>query len=341
MSVQFKDYYKILGVSKSATAKEIKAAYRKLARKWHPDVNPTKKKESEEKFKEVAEAYEVLGDADKRKTYDTLGPDWQSRAQQPPPGYQQWTQGGPGGVHFDNGEFGDAGFSDFFQTFFGNFGRTPGAPTTSGRRGQRGMRGQDIESEFSLGLREAYAGGQRSLSLQSQAQCPRCHGTGTENGKLCHQCHGTGAVTSQRTLDVTIPAGVRDGQRIRLAGQGGPGMGGAQSGDLYLIVRIARDSTFERRGDDLYEEHPVSVYTLVLGGEITVPTMTGQIDVKVPAGSQNGRTLRIGGKGMPRVAASGGGFGDLYVKLVAQVPTNLTADERELFAKLAEMAKAR
>jgi DnaJ-class molecular chaperone len=340
MSVQFKDYYKILGVSKAATAKEIKAAYRKLARKWHPDVNPTKKKESEEKFKEIAEAYEVLGDADKRKTYDTLGPDWQSRAQQPPPGYQQWTQGGPGGVHFENGDFADAGFSDFFQTFFGNFGRTPGASPTTGRRAQRGMRGQDIESELSLSLREAFAGGQRSLSLQSQTQCPRCHGTGTENGKLCHQCHGTGAVTSQRTLDVTIPAGVRDSQRIRLAGQGGPGMGGAQSGDLYLIVRIARDPTFERRGDDLYEEHPVSVYTLVLGGEITVPTMTGHIDVKVPAGSQNGRTLRITGKGMPKVGAAVT-FGDLYVKLMAQVPTTLTAEERDLFTKLAEMAKAR
>ncbi|HEY5093519.1 MAG TPA: J domain-containing protein [Candidatus Eremiobacteraceae bacterium] len=340
MSVQFKDYYKVLGVPKTAATKEIKSAYRKLARKWHPDVNPTKKKESEDKFKEIAEAYEVLGDAEKRKTYDTLGPDWQSRAQ-PPPGYQQWsTQGGPQGVHFGNGEFADEGFSDFFQQFFGNFGHTPGAPTTAGRRGQRGRRGQDIESEFSLSLREAYAGGQRSLSLQSQTQCPRCHGTGTENGKLCHQCHGTGAVNSQRTLDVTIPPGVRDGQRIRLSGQGGPGMGGGQSGDLYLIVRITRDPTFERRGDDLYEEHPVSVYTLVLGGEITVPTMTGHIDVKVPAGSQNGRTLRIGGKGMPRVAA-GGGFGDLYVKLVAQVPTNLTDDERELFKQLAEKAKAR
>jgi DnaJ-class molecular chaperone len=189
-------------------------------------------------------------------------------------------------------------------------------------------------------LREAYAGGQRTLSLQSQAQCPRCHGTGTENGKLCHECHGTGAVNTQRTLDVTIPPGVRDSQRIRLAGQGGPGMGGGQNGDLYLIVRIARDPTFERRGDDLYEEHPVSVYTLVLGGEITVPTMTGQIDVKVPSGSQNGRTLRMTGKGMPKVGVTGG-YGDLYVKLAAQVPTSLTTEERELFKQLAEMAKAR
>jgi|SRR5450755_758330 len=337
MSVQFKDYYKTLGVSKSATAKEIKAAYRKLARKWHPDVNPTKKKESEEKFKEVAEAYEVLGEADKRKTYDSLGPDWQSRAHSPPPGYQRWSgQGGPQGIHFENGDFADAGFSDFFQSFFGG---SPAGVSGSGRRAARGMRGQDVESELNLALREAFAGGQRTLSLQTQTQCPRCHGTGTENGKLCHQCHGTGAVAAQRTLDVTIPPGVRDGQRIRLTGQGGPGMGGGQNGDLYMIVRIASDGTFERRGEDLYEEHPVSVYTLVLGGEITVPTMTGHIDVKVPAGSQNGRTLRIAGKGMPRVGSSG--FGDLYVKLIAQVPTNITDDERELFKKLAEMAKAR
>jgi molecular chaperone DnaJ len=343
MAVQYKDYYKILDVPKSATAKEIKSAYRKLARKWHPDVNPNKKKEAEEKFKEVAEAYEVLGDPEKRKTYDTLGPDWQSRAQAPPPGYGQWPGGmGAQSVHFENGDFEDAGFSDFFQAFFGNIGRTAGGPggAANVRRGQRGMRGQDVESELHLSLREAYSGGPRSISLQTQTACPRCHGTGSDNGKLCHQCRGTGTVAAQRTLDVSIPAGVRDGQRIRLTGQGGPGLGGGQNGDLYMVVRLGRDPIFERRGDDLHVEHPVSVYTLVLGGEITVPTLTGQIDVKVPPGSQNGRTLRVTGKGMPRVG-SGGGFGDLYVKLAAQVPTNLTDAERELFKQLADLAKAR
>jgi DnaJ-class molecular chaperone len=336
MPVQYKDYYKILGVPKTANAKEIKSAYRKLAREWHPDVNPTRKKQAEEKFKDISEAYEVLGNAEKRKTYDTLGSDWQQQARSRPQGGQYTTgTNGPGGVHFNFDDLGDSGFSEFFQTFFGGLGRSesPG----SGRR-SRGMRGADVEYELPLSLREAYSGGTHSISLQTEIACPRCHGTGTENGKLCHECRGAGAIPTQKTLDVTIPAGVRDGQRIRLAGQGGPGMGGSPNGDLYLIARIGADPTFERRGDDLYVDQPVSIYTLVLGGEVTVPTMTGRIDVKVPVGSQNGRVLRVPGKGMPK---SGGGSGDLYVRLIAQVPTMLTDRERELFKELAEQAKSR
>ncbi len=336
MPVQFKDYYKTLGVAKTATAKEIKSAYRKLARQWHPDVNPTRKKDAEEKFKEISEAYEVLGDAEKRKTYDTLGPDWQQRARSSPGAQYTRTSNGPaGGFNVDFEDLGDSGFSEFFQTFFGGLGRSN--PSGAGRR-TRGMRGADAEYDLPLSLREAYSGGTRSIALQTETACPRCHGTGEENGKLCHVCRGSGTVATQKTLDVSIPAGIRDGQRIRLAGQGGPGMGGAPNGDLFLIARIASDDAFERRGDDLYVEQPVSVYTLVLGGEVTVPTMTGRIDVKVPAGSQNGRVLRIPGKGMPK---SGGAFGDLYVRLSAQVPTMLTDRERELFKELAELAKAR
>jgi len=335
MSVQFKDYYKTLGVSKTATAKEIKSAYRKLAREWHPDVNPTRKKQAEDKFKEISEAYEVLGDVQKRKTYDSLGSDWQQRARSQPGPQYSGRSNGPGGAQFDFDDLGDSGFSEFFQTFFGGLGRSNAAGTT---RKPRGMRGSDAEYELPIALREAYAGGTRSISLQTETACPRCHGTGTENGKLCHECRGAGTIPTQKTLDVTIPAGVRDGQRIRLAGQGAPGMGGAPNGDLYLILRIGADPSFERRGDDLYVDQPVSVYSLVLGGEVTVPTMTGRIDVKVPAGSQNGRVLRVPGKGMPK---HGGGNGDLYVRLSAQVPTMLTDRERELFEELAEMAKAR
>lgn len=336
MPVQFKDYYKILGVPKKATAKEIKSAYRKLAREWHPDVNPTRKKQAEEKFKDISEAYEVLGDAAKRKTYDELGPDWQQRVRQQPQsgGYRQ-TANGPGGVHVDFGDFEDSGFSDFFQQFFGGLGRNADG---RGGSGVRGMRGSDSEVELPLALRDAYSGGSRSFTLQTAVACPRCHGSGLENGKLCHDCRGSGTIPSQKTLEVKIPAGVRDGQRIRLAGQGGPGMGGDPSGDLYLLVRIAPDPVFERRGDDLAIDQPVSVYSLVLGGEVTVQTMTGRIDLKVPAASQNGRVLRVPGKGMPK---AGGGFGDLYVKLVANVPTVLTDRERELFSELAELAKAR
>jgi DnaJ-class molecular chaperone len=336
--VQFKDYYKTLGVPKTASTKEVKSAYRKLAREWHPDVNPTRKKQAEEKFKEISEAYEVLGDAEKRKTYDTLGPDWQQRVRNAPSGSYRPGPNGPadrGGVHVDFEDLGDSGFSDFFQEFFGGLGRSA---ARGGTGGMRGMRGADSEAELPITLREAFSGGSRSFSLQTAVTCPRCHGTGTENGKLCHQCRGAGTIPSQKTLEVKIPAGVRDGQRIRLAGQGGPGMGGGPSGDLYLIVRIATDPAFERRGDDLTVEQPVSVYSLVLGGEVTVPTMTGRIDLKVPAASQNGRVLRVPGKGMPK---SAGSAGDLYVRLVAQVPTMLTDRERELFKELAELAKAR
>jgi molecular chaperone DnaJ len=175
--------------------------------------------------------------------------------------------------------------------------------------------------------------------VQTQARCPRCGGTGTVNGKLCHECRGTGTIDVTKTLDVTIPRGVRDGQRIRLAGQGGLGFCGGPNGDLYLVVHLAHDPIFERRGDDLSEEHPVSVYTLVLGGETTVPTMTGKIDMRIPPQSQNGRVLRVPGKGMPKLR--GGGDGDLYVKVVAELPTQPTDEERELWQRLAEMAKAR
>lgn len=332
MPVQYKDYYKTLGVGKTASAKEIKAAYRKLARQWHPDVHSTKKKEAEEKFKEISEAYEVLSDPEKRKTYDTLGPDWQQRArdfQGGPQGYQYQTP--PGGVQFDFGDLGDGGFSEFFQTFFGNIGRTPSA----GARGRRIARGADAESSIELSLRDAYSGGKRTLNLQTHTTCPRCHGTGNDKGKLCSQCHGAGVVITTKSLEVTIPAGVRDGQRIRLAGQGEPGPGGGQSGDLYLVVHIEPDPTFTRKGDDISVEQPVDVYTMVLGGEVTVPTMAGKIALKVPAHSQNGRKLRVAGKGMPKLR--GGGYGDFYVTLVAHLPTHLSDEERDLFRKLADL----
>jgi len=336
MPVQYKDYYQTLGVSKSANAKEIKAAYRKLARQWHPDVNPTKKKEAEEKFKEISEAYEVLSDPEKRKTYDTLGPDWQQRARDAAgaPGYPYQYQTPPGGVHFDFGDVGDGGFSEFFQTFFGNIGRaTTGAGSA---RGRRAARGADAESTIELTLRDAYSGGKRTVTLQTHGTCPRCHGTGNEKGKLCPQCHGAGIVISTKTLEVTIPAGVRDGQRIRLAGQGEPGPGGGPNGDLYLVVHIAPDPTFARKGDDLSVEQPVEFYTLALGGEVRVPTMSGNITLKVPAQSQNGRKLRVSGKGMPRLR--GGGHGDFYVTLVARMPTHVSDEERALLQKLADLA---
>jgi DnaJ-class molecular chaperone len=333
MPVQYKDYYKILGVPKTATTKEIKAAYRKLAREWHPDVNPTRKKEAEEKFKEISEAYEVLSDPDKRKTYDSLGADWQQRARDFAGGVRYGTGAPDGGVHFDFGDLGDGGFSEFFQTFFGGMGRSTGFGTRTRR-----SRGDDVESTLDLTLREAYAGGKRTLSLQTEAACPRCRGTGNDRGKLCHDCRGTGTVQTQKSLEVTIPAGVHEGQRIRLTGQGRPGIGGGANGDLYLVVHILPDPVFTLKGEDLYVEQPVPIYTLALGGEVEVPTMTRPITVKVPPGSPNGRRLRIPGKGMPKRS---GGYGDLYVTLVAQMPTQLSERERELFRQLAELAQKR
>jgi DnaJ-class molecular chaperone len=338
MPLQYKDYYEILGVPKTASAKDIKSAYRKLARKWHPDVNPTKKKEAEEKFKEIAEAYDVLNDSEKRKRYDTLGPNWQQQAQNF--GYRGYQPGGDG-VHVEFSDLDDeeGGFSDFFRTFFSDFAPRGAGRTTTRTSGRRGIRGNDAEYGIELTLRDAYSGGTRQLTVQTQARCPRCGGTGTVDGKLCHECRGTGTVSVTKTLDITIPRGVSDGQRIRLAGQGGLGFGGGPSGDLYLVVHIAHDPLFERRGDDLYEDHPVSVYSLVLGGETTVPTLTGKIDMKVPASSPNGRVLRIPGKGMPRLR--GEGNGDLYVKLDAELPSKPTEKERELWVQLADLAKVR
>jgi DnaJ-class molecular chaperone len=228
MAVKFQDYYDVLGVPRTATADEIRKEYRKLARKHHPDVNPGNKS-AEEKFKDINEAYEVLSDSEKRKKYHQLGPNWKAGADFTPP-----PSGGNGRVNFDDfGEvFGrEGGFSDFFESMFG--GRR-GARSGSGFR----MRGQDIEAEIALTLEQAHRGLTRTISLPVNEACPECGGTGAKDGKTCPKCHGSGTVSRQKSLDVTIPAGVRDGSIIRLAGQGEPGRDGAPAGDLFLHVRI-------------------------------------------------------------------------------------------------------
>ena len=336
--MNFKDYYAILGVPKNAAQKDVKSAYRKLARKWHPDANPQNPKEAEEKFKEISEAYEVLGDAEKRKKYDLLGPDWQQAARQAE--QQRRYRTSSGGEDFDFGNFGGgggggagasgpSGFSDFFDMFFSGVGRrqAPGATTFS-------QRGQDLETTIELSLRDMYDGGKKSISLQIEDLCPRCHGTGTEAGHLCPVCHGTGRVLGVKKFDVTIPKGIGEGQRIRLAGQGGAGIGGP-NGDLYLIVNSMEDPTYRRKGDDLYVDLPVSIYDLALGGEVKVPTLGGQVAMTIPEGTQNNRLLRLSGKGMPRV--KGGGSGDQYVRLIGQLPPSLNDKERKLFKELASL----
>ncbi|MGH2447816.1 MAG: DnaJ C-terminal domain-containing protein [Chloroflexota bacterium] len=336
--MEYKDYYKILGVSKTASEKEIKSAYRKLARKYHPDVNPGDKA-AETKFKEINEAHAVLSDADKRKKYDTLGPDWEKSFQQAGAGRGRQTYTYAGGANAD--------FSDFFESLFGQRGSTGTAGggfdfdlgSIFGRGGQRQrqtvqQRGQDIEQGIDVSLSEAFDGSSRAFTLQSNETCSTCHGAGLVDDNLCPTCNGAGAVPQTKRLNVKIPAGVKEGSKVRVAGKGNPGASGGAAGDLYLVVHIVPDPRFRLEGNDLYTEVSVPVSSLALGGEARVPTVKGHVTVKVPAGSQNGRTLKVGGKGMPPLKA--GKTGDLYVKINASLPASLNERQRTLFQELAE-----
>lgn len=312
MPVQFRDYYETLGVAKSSSHDEIRSAFRKLARKYHPDV-ATEKKGAEEKFKEINEAYEVLGDPEKRKKYDDLGPNWQ----QPP------SQGGPGGGGYGRGyarggegveyEFGGTGFSDFFEQMFG---------TRRGSRSAGGwqdfgesvpLRGQDIESDILVTLEEAFHGSTRSISFR-RASNPKAE-----------------------TYTVRIPKGVREGQRIRLAGIGGAGAAGGTAGDLYLRVKYEKHPDLEISGSDVIHEYEIPAWEAVLGTEISVPTLEGRAKVKVPSGSQSGRKFRLQGKGLP---GKGGIRGDYYVLLSVILPSAPLSDaERDLWSKIAGLHK--
>ncbi len=312
MPVEYKDYYKTLGVPKSASAEEIKKAYRRSARQYHPDVN--KKPDAEKRFKEINEANEVLSDPDKRKRYDTVGPDWERFQQggQQPGGFQ-WVYTGQGGASPFNGQAG--GFSDFFRTLFGegvtDFDAGPLFGRPNARR-RRTVAGADAEHEVEVTLAEAYKGTERTLELRVP--------------------DGT-----TRRLSVKIPAGVRDGQRIRLAGQGAPGGGGGPSGDLFLRVRVRPHPVFQRDGDDLRMDLPVALHEALLGAEVTVPTLKGRVSLRIPPETQNGRTIRLAGQGMLRAT---GGHGDLYVTVKVVLPTKLNDKERELVKELAALRPA-
>ncbi len=336
--MNYKDYYQVLGVPKDAPAKDIKSAYRKLARKLHPDANPNDPKAAEEKFKELQEAYEVIGDAEKRRKYDALGSNWQQASQQAETQrrYRSAQQQEDVFSTFGQGAQGPSGFSDFFDAFFSGAAQPQGRQTRSTRFAQRGG---DLETTIDLSLRDAYLGGTKQVSLQIEDTCPRCGGTGIVDNAICPVCHGTGRVISTRKLEVTIPKGVRPGQRIRLAGQGSSGTGGGANGDLYLVAQFGNDGTFERKGDDLYVDVTVDIYDLVLGTEVRVPTMTGDVTVTVPAGTQNNKLLRLTGKGMPKVRGSGNG--DEYVRLIGKLPTQLSERERQLFEELAALRTAK
>jgi curved DNA-binding protein len=300
----FIDYYKILGLDKKASDKDIKSAYRKLARKYHPDLNPNDA-EANKKFQQLNEANEVLSDPEKRKKYDQYGENWehgeayeqQARAQQQS---RQQSYGGAQGFDFEGfggGEGGD--FSDFFQSMFG------GAGGARSSRQQSRYRGQDYNAELQLSLQDV---------IETQKQ------TITVNGK---------------NLRITIPAGVENGQTIKITGHGGPGVNGGPAGDLFIKFSVTNDPRFKRNGNDLYNTIKLNLYTAVLGGEITAETLTGKVKLKVPAETQNGTKVKLKGKGMP-VYKKEGQFGDLYLTYEIEIPTNLTDKQKQLFEELAK-----
>jgi curved DNA-binding protein len=287
--MEFIDYYEILGIKKTATEEEIKNAYRKLARKLHPDLNPTDK-DANKKFQQLNEANEVLSDPIKRKKYDQYGKDWQhsdqyEQARQS--GRRNGRQGGAGGFEGDD-------FSDFFSSMFGG----------GGSRSKAKYRGQDYNSQLQLTLREAYTTHQQTMTI------------------------------NEKTVRITIPAGVENGQSIKLKGYGAPGVNGGPNGDLYLTFAIANDPRFKRKGNDLYLDEDLELYTAVLGGDITIETMSGKIKLKVQPETQNGTKTRLKGKGFPLYKKEGE-FGDLYITYSIKIPTNLTEKQKDLFKELA------
>ncbi|MCC6629232.1 MAG: DnaJ domain-containing protein [Chloroflexi bacterium] len=332
--MEYKDYYKTLGVAKTATAKEIKGAFRKLARQYHPDVNKDKPN-AEARFKEVNEAYEVLGDSDKRQKYDQLGANWQA--------YEQWQRAGGQGAPFDFGGVsgggggrgggrpiseaelrdlfgnlggdgaGAGGFSDFFRTFFDLGASGPTASRARRTPSVPPQAGADLEHELELSLDEAFAGTTRILQL-------------------------VGADGTARRLEIQLPAGVNDGKGIRYSGQGSPGYAGGPAGDLIVRVRIRPHDRFMRDGDDLSTKLAVPLTTLVLGGEVEVPTLAGRRLLRIPAETGDGRRFRLSGQGMPRLGRDGE-RGDLYVEVHAQLPRNLSRRQQALFEELAQLER--
>lgn len=349
-----RDYYEVLGVGKNASDEDIKKAYRKLARQYHPDVN--KAEDAEDKFKEVKEAYEVLSDGQKKATYDQYG-------------HVDPNQGFGGGA----GGFGDmGGFGDIFDMFFGGQGgqrRNPNAP----------QRGSDLQYTMTIEFKEAVFGKETELTIPRTEECDLCFGTGAKPGtkpetcstcrgsgqqevvqntafgrmvnrrvcstcngqgkiikEKCSGCHGSGKVKKQRKINVKIPAGVDDGAQLRVTGEGESGLRGGPAGDLYVVIRVKSHDFFEREGDDIYCEVPLTFAQAALGDEIEIPTMTEKVKLKIPAGTQTNTYFRLKGKGVPRLR--GYGQGDQHVKVVVMTPTNLSDEQKELLRKLGSLS---
>jgi len=328
-----KDLYAVLGVPKEAKTEDVKKAYRKLARKYHPDLNPGNK-QAEERFKEISVAHDVLSDADKRKLYDEFGfeglqPGFDATRVRE---YRRWAESGhgfsfrpgAGGAGFET--FGSAsrgrrrtederGFSDILNEMFGGFG----GGTAEAEEG-----GQNIEYPLEVDFLDAIRGTRTAVSVRRPVPCPECHGTGRQGRRACTRCSGTGHVEEQEKLTVKIPPGVSDGARVRVKGKGGASSGGGKPGDLYFVVKVRPHPHIQREGKDLTVEVPVTIGEAMLGSTITVPTPDGRVQLKIPKGSQSGQRLRLSGRGVPD--PKGGPRGDLYVRLLVQVPKNGNAE---------------
>jgi molecular chaperone DnaJ len=352
------DFYDTLGVKKGASDEEIKKAYRKLARKWHPDANPGDT-QAEERFKEIQEAYSVLSDADKRRQYDAGG----------------MFGGGPGGFRFDPSSFrsGMGSFGDIISDLFGGArGSARGGP--AGAAGQRVAAGRDLETEVRLSFPQAMSGTDVSVSIPTEAPCPTCHGSGAKPGTSpttcprcggrgietegqgmfsiaqpcsmcggrgtivedpCQTCNGTGFTRQTKRYKVKIPAGVREGSRIRLAGKGEPGLGGGPPGDLYVVTRVLPSPIFRRKGDHLEVDVPLTIVEAVRGGTVEVPTLDGTKKIRVPAGTSDGNVQRLRGEGPAKL--SGGGRGDIHYRFRIEIPKSLTEQQREALDALSEV----
>lgn len=335
--MEYKDYYKILEVPEGAPQEAVKKAYRRLARRFHPDFNKGNK-EAENRFKEVNEAYQVLGDPEKRRKYDQLGANWDryQNTQESPFDFSSFTSSG-----FQDAAGGRSpGFSDFFKTFFGGFG-TAGEPAAGPHRARRPRtegpsgRSADVTTQVSISVQEAVRGTTKRLTLNREEACPKCGGRGSISGAICPTCFGKGVSIRPEELEVHIPAGVRTGSSVRVRGKGHAQGSATNRGHLYLEVKVEDDPTFHLEGRDIHSELPVSLYEALLGAEVEVPIATGKVRMRIPAESQNGQIFRLKGKGLPAVGQTPAG--DQIVRLRVVLPRQLTEREKELFAQLAKL----
>jgi molecular chaperone DnaJ len=355
-----RDYYEVLGVPRTATPEEMKKAYRKLALQHHPDKNPGNK-EAEAKFKELAEAYEVLSSAQKKQAYDQFGH----------AGVGQGGPGGPGGA----GGFDFGGFGDIFGDIFGEVFGAQGARGGGGRGGSRAMRGSDLRYNMKVSFEEAAFGAEKTVHLPRESTCGTCHGSGAKPGtqpEVCKTCSGAGEIRFQQgfftlsktcpdcggagqtikskcsecqgagkkaenvRLQVKVPAGINVGQKLKLRGEGEPGANGGPAGDLYVVIDIAPHPFFQRDGDDVYCEVPISFTQAALGGEIETPTLEGSVKIKIPAGTQTLKRFRLKSKGISNV--NGRSRGDQFVTVQVEVPSKLSEEQRQLLERFAEIS---